>query len=774
MLCYRLNLPEIYTLTEKDFESIHDQWFQTLKLLSNGTVVHKQDIFLKKEFDATVLPNNTFLSNATSSYFAKREYIDHNSYLFFICSLGSQSNLPRFSNPFKKTSLKEVDLLNHRIREFKSEVSDAMVYLNNTRKISVVPLNSEEINELTENYFNGFNTNYHTNILLNKKDITIGENYFEVIAVNNEQCFGEEVRTSRTLEKFTSNQFKFHQGYIDGLGIALNENHIVNQIVYLDDKTKWRKILEKNIDELRKSIHFGSQNKVLLSKIENTLAEINNDDSSRVVRSHLNVIFWSNEQKKMRQIATQIKSEFNELDIVPYSPNGEERKLYFLNSYFCFSNHFSDDDLIITDLKSALCLFLNDSNYKSDTTGILFNDRVYNTPVIKDVWDEKKKRINARNFAIFAPTGEGKSFLANHLLRQFYEDGVRIVIVDLGGSYSKFVKLYPEDHVILKYEEGRNLGINPFFISDEKDLSPDTIHDLTQFLMELLAMSSTANKSQEVALKKVVQYYYQNVKVGHSLQSFYNFIDQISVEIHHDLKIEVDDLNIKRVLHLLSEYVKGGIYSFLFEATEDLSFQLHDKRIIVFELDEVTKNKEILTVMLKLIKLSINKSIWKNKSDKGIILFDEFAKQLKFENVLESVEFYYQAIRKQNGSIGIILQSINQLPSNDASTSILENTQIIYSLKNEKGYKQLQERLNLSNHDINQLKSIQNNFTGKRKYSEVFLKIGRESNVYRLEVPPEVYAAYLTDGLENEQIMDYYKREKCMQKAIKKFIKSSN
>lgn len=220
----------------------------------------------------------------------------------------------------------------------------------------------------------------------------------------------------------------------------------------------------------------------------------------------------------------------------------------------------------------------------------------------------------------------------------------------------------------------------------------------------------------------------------------------------------------------MSEYIGDGIYSFLFEVNEDQTYKIEDKRLIIFELDEVQDNKEILSVMLKLIKSAIQRTIWRNRSEKGIILFDEFAKQLKFENVLESVEFYYQAIRKQNGAIGIILQSINQLPGNSTAASILENTQVIYSLNNEKGYDALAKRLNLSAHDLNQLRSIKNNFSGLRKYSEVFIKIGKESNIFRLEVPKEVYAAYLTDGKENSEIMKLYDKHKNMEKAICEFI----
>ena len=221
----------------------------------------------------------------------------------------------------------------------------------------------------------------------------------------------------------------------------------------------------------------------------------------------------------------------------------------------------------------------------------------------------------------------------------------------------------------------------------------------------------------------------------------------------------------------MSEYVGDGLYSFLFEVNGDQSYKIEDKRLIVFELDEVKDNKEVLSVMLKLIKSAIQRTIWRNRGEKGIILFDEFAKQLKFDNVLESVEFYYQAIRKQNGAIGIILQSINQLPGNSTSASILENTQVIYSLRNEKGYAELAERLNLSSHDLNQLKSIKNDLKGERKYTEIFIKIGKESNIFRLEVPPEAYAAYLTEGPENDLIMRIYERTDDMRTAIMEFVK---
>ena len=772
ILCYKGDLPEIYSLSEKDFDDIHGSWFQAFKSLPTSTIIHRQDIYKKADYTAEVLPNNTFLEKATHDYFKGRNYLKHSCYLFFILPFNKALNASKFTNPFKKVEKGIHKKMDHKVQEFITSVNDAISFINNSRKVQFTQLNENQIISITNTYFNGFNEGYDTDIQLKKSNIEIGENYFDVLAVNSELCFGDVVQSSKTNDKFTSDDFVFHQGFIDGLGLNLNENHIINQIIYLDDKHKWRKLLDKKIEELNKSSNFGTQNKVILKKIENIVAKINEDDNSRIIRGHLNVIFWSYEPQRLKNIASKIKTEFKELDIVPYYPKGEERKHYFLNSYCCFTSNFSNEDLYVTDLKHALCLYINNSNYKSDEVGIIFNDRQHNVPVLKDVWDEKKKRIKARNFAIFAPTGEGKSFLANNILRQYFESGVRLVVIDLGGSYSKFAKLYPNDHIILRYEQGKNLGINPFYISNEADLIPERLEDLAMFLLELLAEGNNVTKAKEVAVKKVLLYYYTKVKRAHSLASLYVFVDKKKDTLIDELKIREEHFSVYNFLHILSEYVDEGLYSFLFNVSEDQTYKIEDKRLIVFELDEVKDNKEILSVMLKLIKSAIQRTIWRNRSERGIILFDEFAKQLKFDNVLESVEFYYQAIRKQNGAIGIILQSINQLPNNSTSASILENTQVIYSLRNEKGYTELQNRLNLSSHDLNQLKSIRNNLTGDRKYTEMFIKIGKESNIFRLEVPKQVYAAYLTDGKESEMLMELFEKHKSMKKAIDIFINS--
>ena len=50
----------------------------------------------------------------------------------------------------------------------------------------------------------------------------------------------------------------------------------------------------------------------------------------------------------------------------------------------------------------------------------------------------RKGIITNRNKFILGPSGSGKSFLTNHLVRQYYEQGTHILLVDTGNSYQDF------------------------------------------------------------------------------------------------------------------------------------------------------------------------------------------------------------------------------------------------------------------------------------------------------------------------------------------------
>jgi conjugal transfer ATP-binding protein TraC len=135
VLGYTLKLPEVHSLSSTDFDELHSTWFQAFKSLPVGTVIHKQDVYLKKSYSADKLPKNTFLSKATQHYFKGRDSLDHQSYLFFILTKNRALNNAKYVNPFQKVSHSIPESLDESISRFKTVVNDAASFINNSRKI---------------------------------------------------------------------------------------------------------------------------------------------------------------------------------------------------------------------------------------------------------------------------------------------------------------------------------------------------------------------------------------------------------------------------------------------------------------------------------------------------------------------------------------------------------------------------------------------------------------------------------------------------------------
>lgn len=94
-------------------------------------------------------------------------------------------------------------------------------------------------------------------------------------------------------------------------------------------------------------------------------------------------------------------------------------------------------------------------------------DRISGKPIHVDISDLPMKTgiITNRNKFVLGGSGSGKSFFMNHLVRQYWEQGTHIVLVDTGNSYSGLCemirrKTHGDDGVYFTYtEESRSVSI---------------------------------------------------------------------------------------------------------------------------------------------------------------------------------------------------------------------------------------------------------------------------------------------------------------------------
>lgn len=777
---FEIKLIEKYAMGEEDYESVDLFWNRALKDMPESSIFLKQDIFTEEQLDTSFYPQQNFLQKATKEYFNEKPFLNHRCYAFFILPPGIILNT-NISNPFKRVNRKAFEGFDDRINQFITTVEQIVSFLNSGKinsgkAFEINPLSEQQMLEHYDFHFNNFQNEYSADRILKDEYLQIGGKKVSVLSTRDEEKMPETFKDLYVDKNFSTPKFKFFQNIGDLFGFELNFDHTYHQIICFQDNQKELSKLRNRLDLLKKSSSFDPNNKANAKKLTVLTDQIADDiDSERIIKAHFNIVFSAENETDLKTRRNLIIEKFKSVDIKPRQPIGNFLNSIFTNSFYLFAHCISEKQLFYGNLSTATLFLNNCSHYKNDKKGILFNSRIGNIPVKVDQWDEEKRYMNARNFMIFSPTGGGKSFTANHILRHAFEENAKIVIVDLGESYRKFSALYPEDSVFVRYQEGESLGLNPFNLQNEELTSQKTF-ELAEIILTHYKRDSSASENEKTALRKIIEAYYRS---GVLIPSLLNFVEAIrSTEDHilSDLNIQTEFFNMEEFLFAMSEFEKGGIYDFLYKTEDNKELQrIKDKKLIVFELDEVKDNPLLLSIMLQLISSVIQETVWKDKSTKGYLLFDEVAKQFKFKGVFEKIEYFYQAGRKQNAAIGIILQSVSQLPEEgekgQIAKTIIENTQVLYVL-NAKDYRALQTRFGMSEHAYHQMSSLSSKFEGNEKYSEVFILRGNHHQVYRLEVPEKVFWAYQTEGAKNEQLMKIYAETQNMETAINQYIQS--
>ncbi len=775
---YSLQLPEVFTLSKEDYTAMHEHWFRSIRFLPKYCFVHKMDIFLKENYDGHLLPNKTFIQKATRKHFNGRKHFTHYPFLFIGNRGSSFLKNSGIHNPFKK--LPNIERL---IKEFETDntfledATKAIDFINTSKHIKAVPMSEDEIFALQENYFNAFQSDAYVSTDMtaksNKKStIDVGGKIVGAYSLDNIKQFPDYVDVSKIDPLFSSKKYKFYKGLADDFGFRLEHDHIYNQIIYLEDHTRKKELLKETSRKLKGSRGFDEENEEKGKILSQYVSELGQDEMRILTQGHSNIIFYADNEAEFSKCSRQIETIFKAHDFKPIYPSRSRLKEIYINSFPALSGSLSKQRMYDSELEINLALFLNVTTYRDDSEGVVFSDRMYNIPVIRDVRDFEKKRIKAWNFTMYGPTGEGKSVLAQHIIRQFDESGYKNVIFDIGGSFKKLALLLPkEKSLFFSFEPGKPLPLNPFNINGS--LEAQQLKDLSNFVFKLWQPEMDISDNIETSLSRLIETYYKEVLSGYSYPSFYLFVKENKETLQEHLKIESRFFDMDNFLFLCSKYVEEGQYAYLFNGKDDASHLIDEKEYIVFEFDKAQDDPVALSILMLMGSQAVKKLIWENKAVPGVIFYDELAKFIKYKSIRDTVVFFYQAIRKQNAAVGSSLQSPAQLPKGEDTDAMIDNTQVVYVLFNEKGYAPLVERFKLSDHQHNILKSLTSINDGGKNYVEFALIIGAEIWPLRCELPPEVLKLYQTDGAEYEEIMQLYEKYGDMEKTIKEHVKNS-
>lgn len=779
---FRLEMPELFTITAEEYESMHSTWHKAIKVLPNHTIIHKQDWFVTEKYKAcNDDPDMSFYSRAFELHFNERPFLNHYVYLFITKTnrqrMMQQSN---FSTLCRGNIIPKEFQKGEELMLFREAVGQFRHIMNVSGYFTLKRLDEEDIvgngskPGLLDRYFSLHGDDHAAleDISLGTDEVRIGDNILCLHTLSDTYDLPASVLTDIRYERLSTDRSDCKLSFAAPVGLLLSCNHIYNQYIFIDDNAETLGKFEKQAKNMHSLSKYSRANQINKEWLEEYMNKAHSQGLTSV-RAHFNVMAWSNDREELKHIKNEVGSALAMMECKPRHNTVDTATLYWAAMPGNEAD-FPAEESFYTFIDPALCFFTEETNYKDSLSpfGIKMTDRLSGKPVHLDISDLPMKRnvITNRNKFILGPSGSGKSYFTNHMIRQYYEQGTHVLMIDTGNSYKglcEFInqKTKGEDGIYLSYEESRPITFNPFYVEDgifdiEKKGS------IKALIFTLWKRESQApEKSEDVLLERAIAYYLDKIKQDRSIKPCFNtFYEFMEVEFRSFLekeKVGKEYFDLFSFLLILRPYYKGGIYDFLLNSDKQLDLQT--KRFIVFELDNIKDNHTLLSIVTIIIMETFISKMRKLKGIRKMILLEEAWKAISKEGMAEYLRYLFKTVRKFFGEAVVVTQEVDDIINSPiVKESIINNSDCKILLDQRKYMNKfdiIQNILGLTEKERSQILSINQNLDPKRKYKEVWIGLGgTQSAVYGTEVSIEEDITYTTE--EKEKVQFYATVEK--------------
>lgn len=770
---FEVELPELYTVTAEEYEAIHSSWIKAIKVLPNYSVVCKQDWFTKENYSPGFkTEQQSFLSKSYERHFNERPYLNHRCYLYLTKTTRERSRQRSDFNTLCRGFLLPKEITDKEMAaRFMEAVEQFERIMNDSGLVSLRRLEADEITGtkecpgLVEKYFSlslENKTAVLQDICLKPGRMRVGDKRLCLHTLSDTADLPGKVSTDMRYERMSTDRSDCRLSFAAPVGLLLPCNHIYHQFIFIDDAQEILQSMEKTSRNMLSLSKYSRSNAVNQEWTEMYLDEAHTK-GVLPVRCHCNVMAWAEDAEEFRRIKNDTGSQLAMMECTPRYNTVDTPVLYWAGIPGN-AGDFPAEESFYTFLEQAVCLFTAETNYRSSPSpfGIRMADRQNGIPIHVDISDLPMKRgiITNRNKFILGPSGSGKSFFTNHLVRQYYEQGTHILLVDTGNSYQGLCRMihdrtHGEDGIYITYEETNPIAFNPFY-TDNRQLDVEKRESIKTLILTLWKREDEAPKrSEEVALSGAVNAYIRKIMEDETIKpdfnGFYEFVRDDYRRMIEEKKVREKDFDIDGFLNVLEPFYKGGDYDFLLNSDKELD--LANKRFIVFELDNISSNKVLLPVVTLIIMETFISKMRKLQGIRKMILIEECWKALMSANMSEYIKYLFKTVRKYFGEAVVVTQEVDDIISSPIVKEAIINNSDCKILLDQRKYmnkfEHIQKLLGLTEKEKGQILSInQANHPG-RFYREVWIGLGgTHSAVYATEVSEEEYYTFTTEESE--------------------------
>lgn len=720
--------------------------------LGEGYAIHKQDIFMRKQFEDGTGDGREFLSSAYFRYFKGRHYTDSVCYLT-ITQEAKKSRLFSYDGKQWRDFLVKIRKVHDQLRD---------------GGVQAKFLNKAEASEYVDRYF-AMNFKDRivsmTNFKADEETVSMGDKRCKVYSLVDVDyaALPSLIRPYTNIEVNNTEMPVDLVSVIDSIPNA--ETVVYNQIIYLPNQKRELALLDK-----KKNRHASIPNPSNQMAVEDIkrVQEVIARESRQLVYTHFNLIVAVPADTDLQKCTNHLENAFGRMGI-HISKHAYNQLELFVSSFPGNCYGMSEEyDRFLTLGDAAMCLMYKERIQHSEETPlkIYYTDR-QGVPVAIDITGKegKNKLTDNSNFFCLGPSGSGKSFHMNSVVRQMWEQNTDVVMVDTGNSYEGLCEYVGGKYI--SYTDEHPITMNPFAIKRE-ELNIEKIGFLKNLIMLIWkGTQGEVTKTEDRLVEQVITEYFDEYFVKKRIDnlSFNTFYEYSTIRIPDIIRENnLAGIDLAAYNYLLKDFYKGGSHELTLN--ENLDTKLFDETFIVFEIDSI-KDDPLLFPLVTLIIMDVFIQKMRIKKNRKVLVIEEAWKAIASPMMAEYIKYLYKTARKFWASVGVVTQEIQDIVGSPiVKEAIINNSDVVMLLDQAKfreRFDEIKAILGLTDVDCKKIFTINRleNKEGRSFFREVFIRRGSVDAVFGVEEPHECYMTYTTERAEKEALKLYKKELQC-------------
>ena len=787
-VCYgwEVELPPAFRCNEERYDAIVQALFSAVTLLPDYTVVHKQDVYMKKKYVAE--KSDGLLQEAYERHFDGREYLDHRCRLFLIFS--SKKNVRGASSGLLGISAGGSMPKAEALARYAAMAEQFATVVQGCGLLEMRRLTEDDIfgvgdfPGLIQDYLNFTDEGEDvlSDIQMRRDRVRTGDRYIGCHLIADLDQLPAEVASCRKVTSLSTDSSAVNLSFLNEIGQELDCEHIVNHFILKEPQKDIHGELDTRRRQMLSMAGRSAENRMYSEELNEFLEEAATEQM-HTVRFHINVLAGGTADE-FESVKDKVVSAVSRMGVTPVY-DIYDTPCQFWASIPGNEAGLAYQEYMTADLKVALCMGIYDGFEPGVPDGVMkMSDRLRLVPQRFDIQEKALEMGLIENYNVFllGPSGSGKSFFMNKYLKSCYDAGQHVFLIDVGDSYRALCNIIKEeskgaDGTYYTFEKGKPISFNPFRdVSRFRTADNQALNFLFTLMMTLWkngneAMNSASMKIVRDSIIGFIDSWAD--KCDPVFNDYYRYVrDEFCLSLGQK-EIGKEYFDLKDYLISLEQFYEGGVYDYLLNSYENADI-LND-RFVVFEIDRIKGDPVIYPVTTLVIMDAFMEKMSSN-GDFKVMCIEEAWKAIMGTQMASYMMELWKTARKHRTSAVVVTQELKDIVSSPIiKDTILENSSVKILLDQTRyinRFDALADYLSLDEDDKAMVLSLNRYRKGIAAGREVYFNLGnRKSFVMRLEVSPEERIAFSSQKRDKIRLAKEVAKTGNYVKAIRNLVK---